>query len=74
MKIEYFTQSPEMSPGECCGQNMAELLQDLKYSKNCFAHYQPYSGSVEMLFTGLNEEVLSSLTVLMCNDESVYKF
>lgn len=64
----------EIYPEECRGQKMIELLEDMKYSKNCLAIFQPYSGSVEYVLTGFNEDMLASLTVLMCSDENIYKF
>lgn len=53
---------------------MDEVLEAIKFSKNCFVVFSPYSGTVELLFTGLNEEMLIDFIVLLCDKKPLKQF
>jgi hypothetical protein len=71
---KYRLRLPDLEPEECRGQAMQDLLEDFKYSKNLFAIFQPYSGPAEVVTTGLNNETITVMTVLMLEDEKILKF
>ena len=71
---KYRLKFPLLKLEECRYEKMEEVLQDLKHSKNCLVIFEPYSGPVELLFTGLNEDMLTSSIVLMAHHRQLYQF
>ncbi|MDP4285971.1 MAG: hypothetical protein Q8891_16275 [Bacteroidota bacterium] len=71
---KYRLRFPLDIPEKCREEKMEEVLEDIKFSKNCFVLFERHDGGSELLFTGLNENTLASFVVLMCNQEQFYQF
>ena len=71
---KYRLRFPLDIPEKCREEKMEEVLEDIKFSKNCFVMFERHDGGVELLFTGLNEDMLKSFFVYMCKDERFYQF
>lgn len=71
-KFRFRFNSPK--PEECTDISMHEALDAIKYSCNCFVLYSQCDGQVEVLFTGLNEQVFFDFIIMMCRDERFLKF
>lgn len=61
-------------PEKCREEKMENVLEDIKFSKRCFVLYEADDSKVELLFTGLDEEMLELFFVYICKDERFYKF
>lgn len=71
---KYRLKFPLLKPEECRFEKMEYVLEEIKFSKNCLVIYEPHSGPVELLFTGLDEDMLASCIVLMAHHRQLYQF
>jgi len=71
---KYRLRFPLDIPEKCREEKMEAVLEDIKFSKNCFVVFERYDGGAELLFTGLNEDTLASFVVLMCKYKQLYQF
>jgi hypothetical protein len=61
-------------PENCREEKMEEVLEEIKFSRNCFVVFDRYDSSTELLFTGLNENTLASFVVLMYKYPQLFQF
>ncbi|MDP4086623.1 MAG: hypothetical protein Q8934_18780 [Bacillota bacterium] len=71
---KYRLRFPLDIPEKCREEKMEEVLENIKFSRNCFVVFEDYNGSSELLFTGLNENTLASFVVLLSKHEQFYQF
>jgi len=65
---------PNFQPKDCRAIDMRDALEEIKYSKNCLALLETDSNKLQYLFTGFNEELLSTLVVLLRTHIQLYEF
>jgi hypothetical protein len=75
MSLEkYRLRFPLDIPEKCREEKMEEVLEDIKFSRNCFVMFDRFDGSMDLLFTGLNEDTLATFVVLMCKHPQLFQF
>jgi len=71
---KYRLRFPLDIPEKCREEKMEEVLEDIKFSKNCFVMFERSDGSVDLLFTGLNENTFATFVVLMSKHPQLFQF
>ena len=71
---KYRLRFPLDIPEKCREEKMEEVLEEIKFSRNCFVVFERFKGSMDLLFTGLNENMLATFVVLMCKQKQIFQF
>jgi hypothetical protein len=71
---KYRLSFPKFEPQECRGLSMREVLEEIKYSRNCLVIYQADKGQAEYLFTGFDEDLMATVIVLMSVRPKLHQF
>jgi hypothetical protein len=71
---KYRFKFPLLNPEELRGVDMEYALQEIKFSRNCLAIIQPHGKPVEVFLTDFNEDLLSSLVVMLNANHELYQF
>lgn len=65
---------PSLEPQRCRGVDMAEALEEIKYSEHCLVLYAPYGNPCQMMFTGFNKDVFAMIVVLLAEYKTLHDF
>ena len=71
---KYRSRFPFDVPEKCREEKMEKVLEDIKFSKDCFVVFTRDDDFPDILYSGLNEHTLSTFVVLICKFKQFYKF